>query len=227
MELTILMPCLNEEKTIGDCIKQAKKFIEKNNLSAEILIADNGSTDNSVKIAESLGARVVAISKKGYGNALKGGIKEARGKYIIMGDCDMSYDFLNLELFLEMLRQGIDFVIGNRFKGGIKKGAMPKLHRYFGVPILSFIGRIIYGVKIGDFHCGLRGFSSDAVRSLNLKSEGMEFATEIIGAFSKKGFKIIEIPTVLNKDLRNGRSHLRSFRDGFRHLVLMLKTAFK
>lgn len=227
MELTILMPCLNEENTIAACIKQAKQFIKRNNLSAEILIADNGSADNSVKLAKNLGVRVVVIPQKGYGNALRGGIKDSKGKYIIMGDCDMSYDFLNLELFLESLRQENDFVMGNRFKGGIEKGAMPALHKYFGVPLLSYIGRRVYKVKIGDFHCGMRGFNKEAILSLKLKAEGMEFATEMIGAFSKSNFKITEIPTVLKKDLRNGKSHLRSFPDGFRHLVLMLKTAFK
>lgn len=226
MELTILMPCLNEENTIASCIRLAKQFIEKNNLSAEILIADNGSIDNSVNVAKKSGARVTHIPKMGYGNALRGGIKEARGKFIIMGDCDMSYDFLNLEPFLEALRKDNDFVMGNRFKGGIQKGAMPFSHKYFGVPLLSCIGRLVYRVKIGDFHCGLRGFNKESILSLNLKSEGMEFATEMIGAFAKSNYRIVEIPTVLNKDCRNGKSHLRSFRDGFRHLVLMLKTAF-
>lgn len=223
MELTILMPCLNEENTIVGCIKSAQQFIEKNKISAEILIADNGSIDDSVKLAESIGVRVVHISNKGYGNALRVGIKEARGKYIIMGDCDMSYDFLNLEPFLEALRQGNEFIIGNRFRGGIKKGAMPLLHKYFGVPLLSYIGRIVYDVEVGDFHCGLRGFDRESILSLKLKAEGMEFATEMIGAFAKSDFKIIEIPVVLNKDCRNGKSHLRSFRDGLRHLFLMLK----
>ena len=227
MELTILMPCLNEEKTIEGCIKAAQQFIDKNKLVAEILIADNGSTDESVSRAKKLGARVVHIAKKGYGSALRGGIEEARGKYIIMGDCDMSYDFENLDLFIEALRQGNGLVMGNRFKGGIQKGAMPFLHQYFGVPLLSFAGRIVYGVKISDFHCGQRGFDKEAILSLHLSTDGMEFATEMIGAFARSHFKIAEIPVVLHKDCREGKSHIRSFRDGFRHLLLMLKSALK
>lgn len=227
MELTILMPCLNEEKTIESCIKAAKQFIDKNKLVAEILIADNGSTDQSANLAKKLGARVIHIGKKGYGSALRAGIEAARGKYIIMGDCDMSYDFVHLEPFLEALRQGNALVMGNRFKGGIQKGAMPPLHRYFGVPLLSFVGRIVYEVKISDFHCGQRGFDREAILSLHLNTNGMEFATEMIGAFARSDFKIAEIPVVLNKDCRDGKSHLRTFRDGFRHLDFMLKATLK
>ncbi|WP_180270639.1 glycosyltransferase family 2 protein [Sporanaerobium hydrogeniformans] len=227
MELTILMPCLNEEKTIESCIKAAQQFIDKNKLVAEILIADNGSTDDSVNLAKRLGARVVHIAKKGYGSALRGGIEAAKGKYIIMGDCDMSYDFVHLDLFLEALRQGNGLVMGNRFRGGIQKGAMPFLHQYFGVPLLSFVGRSVYGTQISDFHCGQRGFDKEAILSLHLSAEGMEFATEMIGAFARSDFKIVEIPVVLNKDCRDGKSHLRSFRDGFRHLDFMLKAALK
>lgn len=223
MELTILMPCLNERQTLGLCIQQAQKFIKDNKLSAEILIADNGSTDGSQQLAQDLGARVVYVLFKGYGNALRGGIESARGKYIIMGDCDMSYDFLHLEPFLEALRAGNDFVIGNRFSGGIKKGAMPLLHRYFGVPLLSYIGRMVYKVPVGDFHCGLRGFNRKAILELKLETEGMEFATEMIGAFARSPYKIKVIPTVLSKDGRNSRSHIRTFRDGWRHLTLMLR----
>jgi Glycosyltransferases involved in cell wall biogenesis len=227
MELTILMPCLNEQNTISACIKEAQQFIEKNKLSAEILIADNGSTDASIRRAKELGARVIHVSQKGYGNAIRDGIVQAKGKYIIMGDCDRSYDFMNLEPFLKALSQGNDFVIGNRFKGGIQKGAMPFLHRYFGVPLLSLIGRMVYKVHIGDFHCGLRGFSRELALSLNLSTEGMEFATEMIGSFARSGCNIYEIPIILRKDGRNGRSHLKTFRDGFRHMMLMLKTALR
>lgn len=225
MELTILMPCLNEVATIGSCIKEAQQFISRNKLNAEILIADNGSIDGSKEEAKRLGARVVCVEEKGYGSALRGGIQAARGKYIIMGDCDMSYDFLHLDPFLEALRQGNDFVMGNRFKGGISKGAMPPLHQYFGVPLLSFIGRRVYGISIGDFHCGLRGFKKEAIISLNLQAQGMEFATEMIGAYAKSHYRSIELPTTLKKDGRKGKSHLRSFRDGLRHMALMLGAA--
>lgn len=226
IELTILMPCLNEDKTIAFCIREAQDFIKNSGINAEILIADNGSTDSSADTARSMGARVITVSEKGYGNALIGGINNALGKYIIMGDCDMSYDFLHLDEFISLLRSGADFVMGNRFKGGIEDGAMPVLHRYFGVPLLSFLGRVLYKVKIGDFHCGLRGFSAEAVRKLDLKCPGMEFASEMIGAFAKSGMKIYEIPTVLRRDGRKGRGHLRTFRDGFRHLIFMLKDAY-
>jgi len=221
------MPCLNEDETICDCIIDAKRFIEKNAIIAEVLIADNGSTDASVCLAEELGARVVSIPQKGYGNALRGGIEKAKGKYVIIGDCDKSYDFLNLEGFVAALRGGNDLVMGNRFNGGIQKGAMPFSHKYLGVPLLSLLGRMVYRINIGDFHCGLRGFSRESILSLNLKSGGMEFASEMIGAFAEKNMKIIEIPTVLRKDGRSGRSHLRTFRDGIRHVVLLLKSAFE
>ena len=226
MELTILMPCLNEAKTIGLSINEAKRFLTENNIDGEILVADNMSADNSAEIAEKCGARVISVREKGYGNALIGGINAAEGKYIIMGDCDMSYDFYNLNEFLTMLRSGYKLVMGNRFKGGIEKGAMPFLHR-LGVPFLSFVGRICYKVKVGDFHCGLRGFEREAALSLGLSCIGMEFATEIIGRFAVNGYEIAEIPIVLRKDGRNGKSHLRSFPDGLRHLSLMLSGKIK
>lgn len=217
-ELTILMPCLDEEKTIAFCINEAKRFIDESGISAEIVIADNGSTDRSADIAASLGARVVNVPEKGYGNALKGGIKASRGKYIIMGDCDMSYDFYHLSGFVDELRAGKKLVMGNRFSGGIEKGAMPFSHRYFGVPLLSLAGRIRYKTTVGDFHCGLRAFDREAALALSLECGGMEFATEMIGKFALSGADIAEIPTVLRKDGRHGKSHLRSIPDGIRHL---------
>ena len=223
MEFTILMPCLNEEKTVGECIVQARRGAEKLGLSYEILIADNGSDDNSREIAEKCGARVVVIPEKGYGSALVGGIKAARGRYIIMGDCDLSYDFTNLEGFVSGLREGVDLVMGNRFKGNIEKGAMPFMHRYFGVPLLSFMGRVRFRTNVGDFHCGIRAFDREKALALGLSCTGMEFATEIIGKFAMSGAVIKEIPADLRCDGRNGRSHLRSIRDGFRHLFLMMK----
>ena len=222
MELTILMPCLNEAKTIGLSINEAKRFLTENNIDGEILVADNMSADNSAEIAEKCGARVIKVREKGYGNALIGGIKAAKGKFIIMGDCDMSYDFYNLGLFMEKLREGYALVMGNRFKGGIEKGAMPFLHK-LGVPFLSFLGRVRYKVNVGDFHCGLRGFDREKALTLGLSSDGMEFATEIIARFALGGYKIAEIPTVLRKDKRDGKSHLRSIPDGLRHLKLMLR----
>lgn len=223
VEFTILMPCLNEEKTLGECIRQARRGAEKLGLSYEILIADNGSDDNSREIAEKCGARVVIVPEKGYGSALVGGIKAARGRYIIMGDCDLSYDFTNLDGFVSGLREGADLVMGNRFKGNIEKGAMPFMHRYFGVPLLSFMGRVRFRTNVGDFHCGIRAFDREKALALGLSCTGMEFATEIIGKFAMSGAVIKEIPADLRCDGRNGRSHLRSIRDGLRHLFLMMK----
>lgn len=222
VEFTILMPCLNEEKTIAACIREAKSYIEKMGLSAEILIADNGSTDDSQKIAVQNGARVTVVEKKGYGNALIGGIRAARGTYVIMGDCDLSYDFSKLDGFVEKLREGYELVMGNRFAGGIEKGAMPFSHQFFGVPFLSWAGRIRYNVSVKDFHCGLRGFCRQRALELNLSCPGMEFATEIIGRFAKSGAKIAEIPVRLRRDGRNGKSHLRTIPDGLRHLRYIL-----
>lgn len=220
--LTILMPCLNEEETIEICIKKARKFLDENQIDGEVLIADNGSTDNSVKIAESCGARIVHIEEKGYGSALRGGSKEARGKYVIMEDADDSYDFLHLMPFVEKLREGYDLVMGNRFKGGIEKGAMPFLHKYIGNPVLSTIGRILYSSEIKDFHCGLRGYNRDRMNALNLITTGMEYASEMVVMAELNHLKITEIPTTLKKDGRSGKPHLRSFRDGWRHLTFLL-----
>ncbi len=217
MELTILMPCLNEEKTIAFCINEAKEYILESKIDAEILIADNGSEDASVRIAESLGARVINVTEPGYGAAIRAGIAAAQGEYIIMGDSDGSYDFKNLDGFVKKLREGYCLVMGNRFRGGIERGAMPFLHR-LGVPALSFLARLRCGAKVGDFHCGLRGFDAETARKLQLTSPGMEFATEIICRFARSGAKICEIPTPLRKDRRGRRPHLRTFRDGWRHL---------
>ena len=220
MYLTILMPCLNEEHTISFCINKAKRFISKQNIEAEILVVDNGSEDDTKNIAQSLGARVVEESNKGYGNALRRGISEAKGKYIIMADGDGSYDFEKLEAFIESFRKGYDFVCGNRFKGGIKKGAMPFSHR-LGAPFLSFCARLKYKVPIKDFHCGLRGFRTALAQSMQFNTTGMEFATEII--FKFKDYSMTEVPIVLHKDKRLGKPHLRTIRDGFRHLHYILK----
>jgi glycosyltransferase involved in cell wall biosynthesis len=221
-ELSILMPCLNEAETLGTCIKKAQKALESLNVQGEVVIADNGSTDGSPEIATSLGARVVHVAEKGYGSALLGGIKAARGKYIIMGDADDSYDFTNLGPFLEKLRAGYDLVMGNRFKGGIAPHAMPPLHKYLGNPVLTGIGRLFFRSPCGDFHCGLRGFSKAAIQRLDLRMTGMEFASETVVKASLHGLRIAEVPTTLSVDGRNRPPHLRSWRDGWRHLRFLL-----
>ncbi|MDW5288848.1 glycosyltransferase family 2 protein [Formosa sp. PL04] len=218
IELTVVMPCLNEAETLAICIKKAQSFFKKNNVEGEIVIADNGSTDGSIQIAEQLNAKVVHVTEKGYGSALKGGIEAANGKYIIMADADDSYDFSALLPFLIQLRAGYDLVVGNRFKGGVREGAMPFLHKYLGNPVLSFIGKLFYKIKIGDFHCGLRGFSKEAFLKMNLKTSGMEFASEMIVKSKLKNLKITEVPTILYPDGRTRKPHLNTWQDGWRHL---------
>src|SRR5574343_2015588 len=221
IELTIVMPCLNEAETLKVCIDKAMKYLNDNNISGEVVIGDNGSTDGSQDIARSCGARVVDIPRKGYGSALMGAILAAKGKYVIMGDSDDSYDFSNLNPYMEKLRQGYDLVMGNRFKGGIAKGAMPFLHYYLGNPVLSFIGKLFFGGGINDFHCGLRGFRQDIVTLLNLQTTGMEFASEMVVKAQINKLKIIEVPTTLSPDGRSRPPHLRPWRDGWRHLRFM------
>jgi glycosyltransferase involved in cell wall biosynthesis len=221
-ELSILMPCLNEAETLATCIRKAQRAIEDLDVVGEVVIADNGSTDGSPEIAASLGARVIHVAEKGYGSALLGGIKAARGKYIIMGDADDSYDFTNLGPFLENLRAGYDLVMGNRFKGGIAPQAMPALHRYLGNPVLTGIGRLFFHSSCGDFHCGLRGFSKAAIQRLDLRTTGMEFASETVVKASLHGLRITEVPTTLSIHGRSRPPHLRSWRDGWRHLRFLL-----
>jgi len=222
LELTILMPCLNEAETLETCIRKAQSFLEKNGVSGEVLIADNGSTDGSREIAENCGARLVAIPERGYGAALIGGCEAAYGKYVIMGDADDSYDFTNLMPFLERLRAGDELVMGNRFKGGIEKGAMPPLHRYLGNPVLSAIGRVFFPSKIKDFHCGLRGYNTESMRKLHLRTTGMEYASEMVVQATLHKLRISEVPTTLKPDGRSRPPHLRSWRDGWRHLKFLL-----
>ncbi len=216
------MPCLNEAETIAACIKKANEWIFENNVDAEVLISDNGSTDDSQKIAAALGARVINTACKGYGAALISGILNAKGKYVIMGDSDDSYDFSSLTPFLEKLRQGCDLVMGNRFMGGIEKGAMPPVHRYFGTPLLSFIGRLFFQSPIGDIQCGLRGFKQDIVTRLHLQTLGMEFASEMIVKASLFHLKIAEVPTTLSVDGRSRKPHLKTWPDGWRNLRFYL-----
>jgi len=221
-ELTILMPCLNEAETLKICILKAKKSLAENGINGEVLIADNGSTDGSQLIAQENGARVVTVTEKGYGNALRGGIQAAYGKFIIMGDADDSYDFSNLLPFVQKLREGYDLVMGNRFKGGIEKGAMPFLHKYLGNPVLSFVGRLFFNIPIGDFHCGLRGFTKESAEKMGLRTTGMEFASEMVVKASLFKMKIAEVPTTLKKDGRSHPPHLNTWRDGWRHLRFLL-----
>ena len=221
-ELTILMPCLNEAETLATCIGKAVAYLERSGVQGEVLIADNGSTDGSQAIALAAGARVVAIAVKGYGSALLGGIHAARGRYVIMGDSDDSYDFGNLDAFIDKLRAGHDLVMGNRFKGGIRPGAMPPLHRYLGNPVLTTIGRIFFRSPCGDFHCGLRGFDRAAILGLDLQAPGMEFASEMVVKATIHNLNIAEVPTTLWPDGRTRPPHLRSWRDGWRHLRFLL-----
>jgi glycosyltransferase involved in cell wall biosynthesis len=222
IELTILMPCLNEAETLATCIAKARGYLQRSGVSGEVLIADNGSTDGSQKIATDNGARVVAVPVKGYGAALAAGIEAARGRYVIMGDADDSYDFANLDPFVASLRAGNQLVMGNRFKGGIAPGAMPWHHKYIGNPVLSFAGRLFFGSKASDFHCGLRGFERQAILDLGLRTTGMEFASEMLVKATLMGLRVAEVPTTLKKDGRSRPPHLRSFRDGWRHLRFLL-----
>ena len=223
MELSIVMPCLNEANTLPACIKKARTFLQESGVEGEVIVADNGSTDGSIQIAEKLGARVVHVPAKGYGAALSAGIFEAKGEFVIMGDSDDSYDFLGLQPFVEKLREGYDLVMGNRFLGGISRGAMPFMHRYVGNPMLSALGRRIYGnVVCHDFYCGLRGFRKDAVSRLGIQSTGMEFALEMIIKAELYQLKITEVPTTLSPDGRGRDPHLNTYRDGWRSLRLYL-----
>jgi glycosyltransferase involved in cell wall biosynthesis len=222
VELTILMPCLNEAETLERCIRKARSFLIRSGIYGEVVIADNGSTDGSQGIAEAAGARVVPIRERGYGSALRGGISAARGRYVVMGDSDDSYDFGQLDGFVAKLREGYELVMGNRFKGGILPGAMPPLHRYLGNPVLTTIGRIFFKSPCGDFHCGLRGFDRVAILSLDLQAPGMEFASEMVVKATIRGLRITEVPTTLSPDGRSRPPQLKSWRDGWRHLRFLL-----
>ena len=222
MELTVVMPCLNEVETVATCVRKAMLFLAEHRIDGEVVVADNGSTDGSQRLAAAAGARVVSVAEQGYGNALLGGIAAARGRYVVMGDADDSYDFTALLPFVEHLRAGADLVMGNRFLGGIAPGAMPALHRYLGNPALSFIGRRLFRNNIGDFHCGLRGFRKDSVLALGLQASGMEFASEMVVKATLAGQRVEEVPTTLSRDGRSRAPHLRPWRDGWRHLRFLL-----
>jgi glycosyltransferase involved in cell wall biosynthesis len=221
-ELSIVIPCLNEVKTLGICVEKAQRFMMENDVAGEIIVGDNGSTDGSQDLARSLGVRVIDIEGRGYGYALQGGIEAARGTYVIMGDADDSYDFYHLKGFIEKLREGYDLVMGNRFKGGIAKGAMPFMHQHLGNPTISLIGRTFFHSRIGDFYCGLRGFRRDTYDRWNIKSGGMEFAIEMVVKSRLLNMKTLEIPTTLSQDGRDRRPHLRTWQDGWRTLKFLL-----
>ena len=222
IELTIIMPCLNERETLAACIRKARSFLAASNIRGEVLIADNGSVDGSQEIAVAEGARLVEVRASGYGAALLGGITVARGRFIIMGDADDSYDFSALQPFVDKLRDGFDLVMGNRFRGGIAEGAMPMLHKYLGNPVLSFLGRLFFSIDISDFHCGLRGANTARIRALELRTTGMEFASEMVVRAALTGYRITEVPTTLRKDGRSRPPHLRTWQDGWRHLRFLL-----
>jgi len=221
-ELSILMPCLNEARTLPVCIEKAKAFLHRAAIDGEVIVADNGSTDGSQDVARSHGARVVEVPMRGYGAALSAGIDAARGRYIIMGDSDESYDFSQLDGYVEGLRAGADLVMGNRFTGGIARGAMPFLHRYLGNPVLSFLGRLFFRIPIRDFHCGLRGFSRESILRLGMVTPGMEFASEMVAKAALANLRVEEVPTTLRPDGRGRPPHLHTWRDGWRHLRFLL-----
>jgi len=222
MELTVVLPCLNEAETLAVCIRKAKASIEGLGIDGEVVIADNGSTDGSQDIARAEGARVVDVPIRGYGAALTAGIADAKGEFVIMGDADDSYDLSNLGPFVEALRGGADLVMGNRFAGGIEPGAMPALHRYLGNPVLTAVGRVLFRSPVKDFHCGLRGFRRDAILELDLRTTGMEFASEMVVKATLNNLNIVEVPTTLSPDGRSRAPHLRTWRDGWRHLRFLL-----
>lgn len=222
IELSVVMPCLNESETLESCIRKAQHALIEAGIAGEIIVADNGSSDGSIEIAQRLDVQVVKVQDKGYGSALMGGIAAARGKFIIMGDADDSYDFGHIASFVEELRRGSDLVMGNRFLGGIRDGAMPPLHRYLGNPVLSGVGKLLFRSRVGDFHCGLRAFRKDAYERMGLRTTGMEFASEMVVKATLFKMLIAEVPTTLSPDGRSRPPHLRTWRDGWRHLRFLL-----
>ena len=222
VELTVLMPCLDEAQTVATCVRTARAWLDRAGVDGEVVVADNGSTDGSQELATEAGARVVDVAQRGYGAAITGGIAAARGEFVIVGDSDESYDFGALDPFVAELRGGADLVMGNRFRGGIEPGAMPWLHRYVGNPVLSGVGRLFFRIPVGDFHCGLRGFRRDRIAALGLRTPGMEFASEMVVKAALADYDIREVPTTLRPDGRSRPPHLRTWSDGWRHLRFLL-----
>jgi len=222
LELSVVMPCLNECETVGMCVRKALTALRDAGISGEVIVADNGSTDGSVELAEAEGARVVHVKDKGYGNALKGGIQAALGEFVLMADSDDSYDFAHIPRFVASLRAGSDLVMGNRFRGGIATQAMPVLHRYLGNPALTGIGKLLFKSPCGDFHCGIRAFRKDSFQRMDIRSTGMEFASEIVVKASLLRMKVSEVATTLSRDGRSRPPHLRTWRDGWRHLRFLM-----
>ncbi len=222
IDVSVVIPCLNEAKSLGICVEKALKAFKDANLRGEVVVADNGSTDGSIEIAQNLGARVVPVEQRGYGSALKAGIRAARGSFIVMGDADDSYDFAEVPRFVAEWRNGCEIVMGNRFAGEIKPGAMPWHHKYIGNPGLTMLLNVLFRSGIGDSHCGMRGFTRDVFDRMDVRSSGMEFASEFVIKAAQLGAKTSEIPITLWKDKRGRPPHLRSFRDGWRHLRFML-----
>lgn len=222
LEISVVLPCLDERETVGICVAKAMATLQAAGLRGEVIVADNGSTDGSVEIAQAAGAKVVHVAQRGYGNALKGGIDAARGVYVLMADSDDSYDFRHIPRFVEHLRDGDDLVMGNRFQGGISRGAMPFLHRYLGNPVLTALGRLFFHSPSHDFHCGLRAFRKDSYQRMDIRSTGMEFASEMVVKASLLHMKVTEVPTTLSPDGRNHPPHLRTWNDGWRHLRFLL-----
>ena len=221
-ELTILMPCLNEAGTVGVCVEKAKLFLKDNSIEGEVVVADNNSIDGSADIARKAGARVVNVPERGYGNAIMGGAKEARGVYIIVGDADENYDFSALMPFLDKLREGNNLVMGNRFKGGIEPGAMPFSHRYIGNPVLTGFGNMLFGHICGDYYCGLRGFHRESILKLNLREQCMQFAVEMLIMAKLADFKIAEVPIMLHTSPETHKSHIERWRDGRKTILLFI-----
>lgn len=221
--LSVIVPCLNEEKTLRRCLEKAVRAAESLKIPYELIVVDNGSRDRSAEIAHDIGARLISVAEKGYGNALLGGFKAAQGEYLVMADADDSYDFLFIPNFFLPLTQGADYVIGNRFQGGIEPGAMPALNRLIGNPLLTALTNLFFGLKLGDSQCGFRGVKRSVLVSWDLSANGMELASEMNAKAALSHAKVIEVPTHFSKDGRGRRSHLRPFRDGFRHIFLMAK----
>ena len=226
-DLCVVIPCLNEEKTVAACLEKCKASFERLHISGEVIVVDNGSTDNTAVLSEQHGARVVFCPEKGYGNALRTGFKACNSRYVLMGDGDDTYDFLEIPLLWNLIATNADMIIGTRLKGYIKDGAMPWIHRYFGTPVLTFVLNLLYGTKVSDSQCGMRLMKKECLDKINFTATGMEFASELLVEFAKHKFRIVETPISLYKDQKGRLPHLQPWRDGLRHLVYLVRAKFK